>query len=182
MSLFVSMSVFICLRLLTKFICLFISTFELLWTFIVAVHISFGSNDYCEEIMALLLYAQRHMRRERIFRGRQNPLYFMPDEDIMQTYRLPRDRIIHVCGLVDGGNHWGRQSCRPLNRVPSLPSLMVLRLTHPVCCIMGRKSLFSHIRTNHIPIGWSQFPYEPRRRRNLFSSCCLNIYYRVFIM
>ena len=25
--------------------------------------------------------------------------------------------------------HWGRQSCRPLNRVPSLPSLMVLRLT-----------------------------------------------------
>ena len=25
--------------------------------------------------------------------------------------------------------YWGRQSCRPLNRVPSLPSLMVLRLT-----------------------------------------------------
>ena len=29
----------------------------------------------------------------------------------------------------------------------------------PVCCIMGRKSLFSHFRTNHIPIGWSQFPH-----------------------
>ena len=57
--------------------------------------------DYCEETMALLLYAQRHMRRERIFRDRQNPLDFMPDEDLMQKYRLPRDRIIHVCGLVD---------------------------------------------------------------------------------
>ena len=39
---------------------------------------------------------------------------------------------IHVYVLLLNDNrcyYWGRQSCRPLNRVPSLPSLMVLRLT-----------------------------------------------------
>ena len=47
---------------------------------------------------------------------------------------------------------------------------------------MGRKSLFSHIRMNYIPIGWSQFPHGPRRGWNLFSLYCLIIYFRVLLM
>lgn len=50
--------------------------------------------------MALLLYAQRHMRRERIFRDHQNPLDFMPDDDIHRKYRLPRRNIIQLCDTV----------------------------------------------------------------------------------
>ena len=42
---------------------------------------------------------------------------------------------------------------RPRYRVPSLLHLWFCDWP-PVCCIMGRKSLFSSIRTNLMPIGW----------------------------
>ena len=64
---------------------------------------------------------------------------------------LLRDMVSHTYVLV-ASPLLGAAISRPLNRVQCLTSLMVLRLTL-VCCIMGRKSLFSHIRTNHIPIG-----------------------------
>ena len=50
--------------------------------------------------MALLLYAQRQLRRERVFRDRQNPLDFMDDVDIRCKYRLPRNMIVDLCGVV----------------------------------------------------------------------------------
>ena len=52
--------------------------------------------------MALLLYAQRQLRRERVFRDRQNPLEFMDDVDIRRKYtcRLPRNMIVDLCGVV----------------------------------------------------------------------------------
>ena len=46
-------------------------------------------------IMALLLYARRILRREITFRDRQNPLDYMPGEDLLQKYRLPRNNIIN---------------------------------------------------------------------------------------
>ena len=51
-------------------------------------------------IMALVLYARRILRREITFRDRQNPLDYMPDEDLLQKYRLPRNNIIKLCKVV----------------------------------------------------------------------------------
>ena len=50
--------------------------------------------------MALLLYARRILRRERTFRDRQNPSDYMPDEDLLQKYRLPINNIIKLCNVV----------------------------------------------------------------------------------
>ena len=65
--------------------------------------------------MALLLYARRRMRRERVFRDRHNPLDFMGDAELMFKYRLSRASIIELCQLLRNDVHHftGRNDALP---------------------------------------------------------------------
>ena len=85
---------------------------------------------------------------------------------------------------IERCHYWGRQSCRPLNRVPSLPSLMVLRLTPPPRYVaLWVENPFSRTsaRTTY-RLGEANFHTSLEEEGIFSSSCCLNIYYRVFIM
>ena len=53
--------------------------------------------------MAALLLAfnqQRLLRRERVFRDRQNPLDCLSDEELISRYRFDRLTILHIVELV----------------------------------------------------------------------------------
>ena len=48
----------------------------------------------------MLVQNRRALRRQRIFRDRNNPLDYLHDTDLIQRYRLPRDLINRVCDIV----------------------------------------------------------------------------------
>ncbi len=45
----------------------------------------------------LLQEAERHLRRERVFRDRNNPLEILDDHAVIRKYRLSRECIIDLC-------------------------------------------------------------------------------------
>ena len=70
--------------------------------------------------MAYLFILQRQ-RVHRVFRDRQNPLDYMGDEELMNKYRLPREKIFDLCDLLQEDLE------RPTNRSHALPvSLQIL--------------------------------------------------------
>ena len=65
--------------------------------------------------------------------------------------------------LMQGGSHyWGRQSCRPLNRVPSLTSLMVLRLTNFITT-----SYVAFYTTSYVAL-WVENPFSHTSARTTY--------------
>ena len=69
----------------------------------------------------MVIQNRRALRRQRIFRDRNNPLDYLPEEDIIQRYRLTRQLILQVCDMVRDDIE------RPTNRSSPLPvSLQVM--------------------------------------------------------
>ena len=65
---------------------------------------------------------RRHIRRERIFRDRTNPLDLYDDVDLMSRFRFRRADILDLCDIIDDDiDH-------PLPRQGSLPSVMQLMI------------------------------------------------------
>ena len=48
----------------------------------------------------MVIQNKRALRRQRIFRDRNNPLDYLPEEDSIQKYRLTRKLILQVCVMV----------------------------------------------------------------------------------
>lgn len=63
----------------------------------------------------IVVQNRQQQRRPRIFRDRRNPLDFLDDQDLISLYRLSRDAILEVCGILD------RHLQRPTQRSHSLP-------------------------------------------------------------
>nr|XP_022302702.1 putative nuclease HARBI1 [Crassostrea virginica] len=59
---------------------------------------------------------RRNLRRQRVFRDRQNPLDFYDDMDIIHRYRLDRQSIISIIDLAEDSLE------RPTKRSGSLPA------------------------------------------------------------
>ncbi|XP_062587653.1 putative nuclease HARBI1 [Saccostrea cucullata] len=49
----------------------------------------------------ILAQNRRNLRRQRIFRDRNNPLDYMPDADIIDRFRLPRHLILRLCAELN---------------------------------------------------------------------------------
>ena len=45
---------------------------------------------------------RRLMRRERVFRDRNNPLDSLPDEELLAKYRFQRQGILFLCDILEG--------------------------------------------------------------------------------
>lgn len=73
----------------------------------------------------ILIQNRRQLRRERVFRDRNNPLDYMDDVDIIDKFRLPRFLILDLCGelRVHLEHLTGRSHAIP----PSLQVMVALR-------------------------------------------------------
>jgi hypothetical protein len=73
----------------------------------------------------ILIQNRRQLRRERVFRDRNNPLDYLDDVDIIDKFRLPRFLILHLCEelRVHLEHPTGRSHAIP----PSLQVMVALR-------------------------------------------------------
>ncbi|XP_061186799.1 putative nuclease HARBI1 [Saccostrea echinata] len=73
----------------------------------------------------ILAQNRRNLRRERVFRDRNNPLDYMTDADIIDKFRLPRHLILSLC--VELNAHLAPDTRRSHALLPPLQIMVALR-------------------------------------------------------
>ncbi|XP_062581489.1 putative nuclease HARBI1 [Saccostrea cucullata] len=73
----------------------------------------------------LIINERRLLRRERLFRDRNNPLDYMDDREIISKFRLPRHLILDICQMIQ--NDITRPTRRSHALPPSLQLMAALR-------------------------------------------------------
>ncbi|XP_062588934.1 putative nuclease HARBI1 [Saccostrea cucullata] len=66
----------------------------------------------------LIINERRLLRRERLFRDRNNPLDYMDDREIISKFRLPRHLILDICQMIQN------DITRPTRRICGFPNVI----------------------------------------------------------
>jgi len=53
-------------------------------------------------LFVALFQEERHLKRQRVFRDKLNPLDSLCDVEVIERYRLPRQQIFALCDLING--------------------------------------------------------------------------------
>ncbi len=77
------------------------------------------------EYLQRLRIARPHLRRERVFRDRTNPLEYLDEDEFRHTYRLKRDSVLFLTDLLI--NDLERVTARSQPLAPALQVCACLR-------------------------------------------------------